>query len=103
MIPLRGAVVVKDLAEKLGLRPNRLIADLMQLNILASINQRVELDVAQKIANRLSADLGLESGAVFGKRLLILIFRKKLSLFKRSCSRIKNQVLFVINDLLQIP
>jgi translation initiation factor IF-2 len=40
------------LAEKLGLRPNRLIADLMQLNILASINQRVEVDVAQKIADK---------------------------------------------------
>ncbi len=49
---VRGAVVVKDLAEMLGLRPNRLIADLMQLNILASINQRVELDVAQKIADK---------------------------------------------------
>ena len=52
VILLRGAVVVKDLAEKLGLRPNRLIADLMQLNILASINQRVEIDVAQKIAEK---------------------------------------------------
>ena len=52
VILLRGAVVVKDLAEKLGLRPNRLIADLMQLNILASINQRVEFDVAQKVADK---------------------------------------------------
>jgi len=60
VIPLRGAVVVKDLAEKLGLRPNRLIADLMQLNILASINQRVELDVAQKIADKYGFKIEVE-------------------------------------------
>ncbi|HRR33737.1 MAG TPA: translation initiation factor IF-2 [Kiritimatiellia bacterium] len=60
VIPLRGAVVVKDLAEKLGLRPNRLIADLMQLNILASINQRVELDVAQKIADKYGFKIEIE-------------------------------------------
>jgi len=60
VIPLRGAVVVKELAEKLGLRPNRLIADLMQLNILASINQRVELDVAQKVAEKYGFKIELE-------------------------------------------
>ncbi len=60
VILLRGAVVVKDLAEKLGLRPNRLIADLMQLNILASINQRVEIDVAQKIADKYGFKIDIE-------------------------------------------
>ncbi len=49
-ITVRGAVVVKELATKLGIRPNRLIADLMQLKVLASINQRVEPDVATKVA-----------------------------------------------------
>ncbi len=60
VILLRGAVVVKDLAEKLGLRANRLIADLMQLNILASINQRVEIDVAQKIAEKYGFKIDIE-------------------------------------------
>ena len=60
VILLRGAVVVKDLAEKMGLRPNRLIADLMQLNILASINQRVEIDVAQKIADKYGFKIEIE-------------------------------------------
>ena len=41
-ISIRGAVIVKDLAAKLNIKPNRLIADLMGLKILASINQRVE-------------------------------------------------------------
>ena len=51
-ISIRGAVVVKDLAAKLGIKPNRLIADLMALKILASINQRVEPDIAIKVAER---------------------------------------------------
>ncbi len=60
VIMLRGAVVVKDLSDKLGIRPNRLIADLMQLNILASINQRVEIDVAQKIADKYGYKVEIE-------------------------------------------
>ncbi len=49
-IAIRGAVVVKDLAAKLNIKPNRLIADLMGLKILASINQRVEPDIATQVA-----------------------------------------------------
>ena len=51
-ISIRGAVIVKDLAAKLGIKPNRLIADLMGLKVLASINQRVEPDVATKVAEK---------------------------------------------------
>jgi len=57
---LRGAIMVKELAEMLGLRPNRLIADLMQLNVLASINQRVELDLAGRIAAKYGYTVELE-------------------------------------------
>lgn len=60
VIILRGAVMVKELAEQLGLRPNRLIADLMQLNILASINQRVEIEIAQKIADKYGYKIEIE-------------------------------------------
>ena len=57
---VRGPVMVKELAEMLGLRPNRLIADLMQLNVLASINQRVELDLANRIASKYGYTVELE-------------------------------------------
>lgn len=60
MITLRGAPVVKDLAELLGLRPNRVIADLMQLNVLASINQRVELETAERIAGKYGFRIEIE-------------------------------------------
>ena len=72
VITLRGAVTVKDLAEQLGLRPNRLIADLMQLNILASINQRVEIDVAQKIAEKYGYKIEIERAKRDAERKPIL-------------------------------
>ena len=52
IITLRGAVVIKELAERMGLRPNRLIADLMQMNMLVSINERIELEVATKLTDK---------------------------------------------------
>ena len=59
-ISIRGAVIVKDLAAKLGIKPNRLIADLMSLKILASINQRVEPDVATKVAEKYGFKVTIE-------------------------------------------
>ena len=59
-ISIRGAVVVKDLATKLNIKPNRLIADLMGLKILASINQRVEPDIATKVAEKYGFKVTLE-------------------------------------------
>ncbi|MBR6735021.1 MAG: translation initiation factor IF-2 [Kiritimatiellae bacterium] len=59
-ISIRGAVVVKELALKLGIRPNRLIADLMGLKILASINQRVEPEVAIKVAQKYGYKVNVE-------------------------------------------
>ena len=59
-ISIRGAIVVKELALKLGIRPNRLIADLMQLKILASINQRVEPDVATQVAQKYGYKVTIE-------------------------------------------
>ena len=59
-ISIRGAVIVKDLASKLNIKPNRLIADLMGLKILASINQRVEPDVATKVAEKYGFKVTIE-------------------------------------------
>ncbi len=59
-ISIRGAVIVKELAAKLGIRPNRLIADLMQLKVLASINQRVEPEIAIKVAQKYGYRVNVE-------------------------------------------
>ncbi len=45
-------VVVKELAEKMALKPNQLIAELMKMNIFASINQEIDIRIAKKIGDK---------------------------------------------------
>ncbi len=52
LITIKGSVVVRALAEQMGLKPNQLIAELMAMNVFASINARLELKVAQQIAEK---------------------------------------------------
>lgn len=51
-IVMHGPIVVRELAQKLGLKPNQLIAELMKMNVFAAINQRLDLRVAQQVAQR---------------------------------------------------
>src|SRR5437762_5141027 len=50
IILIKPPIVVKQLATELGLKPHQLIAELMNYNIFANINQTVEPDIASKIA-----------------------------------------------------
>jgi hypothetical protein len=49
VIRINPPITVKQLAAKLGIQPNQLIAELMSLNIFANINQTIEPDIASKI------------------------------------------------------
>ena len=49
MISIKPPIVVRDLAEQLKLKPFKLIADLMELNVFANVNQSIDELVAQKI------------------------------------------------------
>ena len=49
ILHLKPPIIVKELAELLGLRPFHLIKDLMSLQIFANINQTIEPDVAAKV------------------------------------------------------
>ena len=49
-IAARGPIIVRDLAPLLGLRPNIMIAELMKLNIFASISDKLDFKVAQQLA-----------------------------------------------------
>ncbi len=49
VLHLKPPIIVKDLAEHLGLKPFQLIKDLMSLQIFANINQTVEPDVAARV------------------------------------------------------
>jgi translation initiation factor IF-2 len=50
VILIKPPIVVKQLAAELGLKPHQLIAELMNYNIFANINQTIEPDIASKIA-----------------------------------------------------
>ena len=45
-------VAVKELAEKMDMKPNHLIAELMRMNIFASINQDIDIKVAIQIGEK---------------------------------------------------
>lgn len=50
IIRFRGGIIVRDLAELLGVRPPQIISELMALKVLAGINAKLDFDVAEKIA-----------------------------------------------------
>src|SRR5205085_7373951 len=50
VIHIKPPIIVKQLAAELGLKPHQLIAELMNFNIFANINQTIEPDIASKIA-----------------------------------------------------
>jgi translation initiation factor IF-2 len=49
VIRVREPIVVKELAVQLGLKPNVMIAELMRMNVFASINERLEFRIAHQI------------------------------------------------------
>ncbi|MGV3772016.1 MAG: translation initiation factor IF-2, partial [Verrucomicrobiales bacterium] len=49
MITMKPPIIVRDLAERLKKKPFQLIADLMALNVFATVNQAIDEIVAQKI------------------------------------------------------
>ena len=51
-LTLKAVTSVKELAELLGVKPNLLIAELMKMNILASINERLDIKIAQQVAEK---------------------------------------------------
>jgi len=51
-IHLKPPIVVRDFAAEIGLKPFKLISELMELGIFASMNQSIEEDVAKKLAQR---------------------------------------------------
>ncbi len=49
VISLKPPVIVRDLAENLGIKPFKLIADLMELGVFSNVNQAVEDQAARQI------------------------------------------------------
>lgn len=49
VISIKPPIVVRDLAEKLKIKPFKLIADLMEMGVFANVNQSIEEGVAGKV------------------------------------------------------
>ena len=56
-VHIKTPIVVKALADAIGRKPNEVIMSLMMMNVLANINQTVESDVAQKLADKFGCKL----------------------------------------------
>jgi translation initiation factor IF-2 len=49
LISMKPPIIVRDLAEKLNRRPFQLIADLIELKVMANVNQTIDETVAQRL------------------------------------------------------
>jgi translation initiation factor IF-2 len=52
VLHLRPPFIVKDLAEKMGLKPFKLIADLIAFKVFVTADKAIEIDVAEKLAEK---------------------------------------------------
>lgn len=59
-VHIKGPVIVKNLAEALGKRPNEVITSLMMMNVLASINQILDPAVAVELAAKMGFTLVID-------------------------------------------
>jgi translation initiation factor IF-2 len=57
ILRIRGGIVVRDLADKLGVKPNKIIAELMSIGVFAAINAKLDFDVAEKICNKFGVEV----------------------------------------------
>jgi translation initiation factor IF-2 len=52
VIHIKPPIIVRELAQQLGLKPFQLISDLMEMNIFAAINHTIEQDVASAVCKK---------------------------------------------------
>ena len=62
-VTMAPPIVVKALADALGKRPNEVVSGLMMMNVLASINQTVDAEVAIEFAKKCGVTLRIGSKA----------------------------------------
>ncbi len=52
IVHLKPPIIVRDLAQQIGLKPFQVISDLMEMNIFAAINHTIEPDIASAICKK---------------------------------------------------
>jgi len=56
VIELRSPIIVKDLAALLGCEPVRIVADLLELKVMAHVDQCITFEVAARVAKKYGFD-----------------------------------------------
>ena len=51
-VTVKNPIIVREFADALGIKPNQIIAEMMRINVFASINQRIDFKVAVSIAEK---------------------------------------------------
>jgi len=62
-LEMKSPIIVRDLSDALGLRPFKLISELMESGVFASMNQTLDEDFAKRIARRHGVDLQIVPGS----------------------------------------
>jgi translation initiation factor IF-2 len=52
LISLKPPIIVRDLAERMGVKAYRILHDLMELNVFTNLNQSIDEKIAQFLASR---------------------------------------------------
>src|SRR5258707_399794 len=52
VVHLKPPIIVRELAQQIGLKPFQVISDLMEMNIFAAINHTIEPDIASAICKK---------------------------------------------------
>ena len=52
VITMKPPIVVRDLAQRLSKKPHLLLAELMELNVFANLNETIGEDAARKVSER---------------------------------------------------
>ena len=78
VISLKPPVVVRDLAEKMAVKPFKLIADLMELGVFANVNQAVDDTIAKRVCAKYGFKFEIEKRST--ETHVVLPQRKELEL-----------------------
>jgi len=73
---VEGPQIVKDLAEEMNISPNALISKLISMGIMANINQEIDLDTIQVLADELGFNVEIKTPEP--KEEDIVIFEEKI-------------------------
>lgn len=78
IISLKPPVIVRDLADKMAIKPFKLIADLMELGVFANVNQAVDDGIAKRVCAKYGFKFEVEKRSK--ETHVILPQKKELSL-----------------------